>query len=80
MEDDDMVELSGLIGKYGVEEILIAAVASEQQQHEELQSELLEICERLLGFAMHYASASSLEAGSGLIASARAAIAKARGE
>lgn len=42
--------------------------------------ELLELCERLLGFALHYGSPSALNAGHGLIESAKQTIAKAKGE
>jgi hypothetical protein len=41
--------------------------------------ELLNMCERLLGFAHHYADASALLAGEGMLASAKALIAKAKG-
>ncbi len=42
--------------------------------------ELLEMCERLLGFASHYADPTALAAGNGLLESAQQVIAKARGE
>ena len=42
--------------------------------------ELLETCERLLGFALHYADPFALEAGNGLIESAKAIISKAKGK
>jgi hypothetical protein len=42
--------------------------------------ELLEHCERLLGFALHYGDAFALEAGQFLIQSAKETIAKAKGE
>jgi hypothetical protein len=42
--------------------------------------ELLEMCERLLGFALHYGDQFALEAGNGLIESAKQTIAKAKGE
>jgi hypothetical protein len=41
--------------------------------------ELLEISERLLGFALHYADPTALVAGQGLIESAKQTIAKAKG-
>ena len=41
--------------------------------------ELLETCERLLGFALHYADPFALEAGNGLIESAKEIISKAKG-
>ena len=41
--------------------------------------DLLNMCERLLGFAHHYADASALLAGEGMLASAKALIAQARG-
>ncbi len=41
--------------------------------------DLLNMCERLLGFAHHYADASALLAGEGMLASAKALIAKAKG-
>lgn len=42
--------------------------------------ELLDTCERLLGFALHYGDAFALEAGNELIESAKRTIAKAKGE
>jgi hypothetical protein len=42
--------------------------------------DLLDMCERLLGFAHHYASPSALSAGDGMLASAKALIAQAKGE
>lgn len=42
--------------------------------------ELLETCERLLGFALHYGDPFALEAGNGLIQTAKQTIAKAKGE
>jgi len=41
--------------------------------------DLLALCERLLGFAHHYADASALLAGEGMLASAKALIAQAKG-
>ena len=41
--------------------------------------ELLETCEQLLGFAIHYADPFALEAGNKLIESAKAIISKAKG-
>jgi hypothetical protein len=41
--------------------------------------DLLNICERLLGFAHHYADANALLAGEGMLASAKALIAQAKG-
>lgn len=41
--------------------------------------DLLNMCERLLGFAHHYADANALLAGEGMLASAKALIAKAKG-
>ena len=41
--------------------------------------DLLNMCDRLLGFAHHYADASALLAGEGMLASAKALIAKAKG-
>jgi hypothetical protein len=45
----------------------------------ETAPDLLSMCERLLGFARHYAHASALLAGEGMFASAEALIAKAKG-
>jgi hypothetical protein len=42
--------------------------------------ELLDICERLLKFAIHYGDEFALEAGHGLIESAKETIAKVKGE
>lgn len=42
--------------------------------------ELLEMCERLLGFAWHYGSTSGVLAGSEMLAAARDLIIKAKGE
>ena len=41
--------------------------------------DLLNMCERLLGFAHHYADANALLAGEGMLASAKALIVKAKG-
>lgn len=41
--------------------------------------ELLNMCERLLGFAHHYANPTALAAGEGMLASAKALIAQAKG-
>lgn len=40
--------------------------------------DLLDMCERLLGFAHHYADASATLAGEGMLASAKALIAQAK--
>jgi len=42
--------------------------------------ELLDMCERLLGFAVYHADPTALAAGNGMIESAQEVIAKARGE
>jgi len=42
--------------------------------------ELLDMCERLLGFAIYHADPTALAAGNGMIESAQEVIAKARGE
>jgi len=42
--------------------------------------ELLDLCERLLGFAVHYGDPFALEAGHGLIERAKETVAKAKGE
>lgn len=42
--------------------------------------DLLDMCERLLGFAHHYAHESALAAGEGMLTSAKALIAQAKGE
>lgn len=42
--------------------------------------DLLDMCERLLGFARHYADASALSAGDGMLASAATLIAQAKGD
>ena len=42
--------------------------------------DLLEVCERLLGFALHYGDPFALEAGNGLIEHAKQTLAKAKGE
>jgi len=42
--------------------------------------ELLDMCERLLGFAISHADPTALAAGNGMIESAQEVIAKARGE
>jgi len=60
-------EIAGPIG--GDEADLIAAAP-----------DLLETCERLLGFAHHYASESAVTAAHGLFEAARAAILKAKGQ
>lgn len=41
--------------------------------------DLLNMCERLLGFAHHYGDANALLAGEGMLASAKALIAQAKG-
>ena len=41
--------------------------------------DLLNMCERLLGFAHHYADPTALAAGEGMLASAKALIAQAKG-
>ena len=41
--------------------------------------DLLDMCERLLGFAYHYGSTSGILAGDGMLVSAKALIAKAKG-
>jgi hypothetical protein len=41
MEDDDYVELVGLIGKYGIHEVLNAVASSQEQYFEETQADLL---------------------------------------
>lgn len=41
--------------------------------------DLLDMCERLLGFAHHYAHESALAAGEGMLANAKALIAQAKG-
>jgi hypothetical protein len=42
--------------------------------------DLLDMCERLLGFAYHYGSTSGILAGDGMLTSAKALIAKAKGD
>jgi hypothetical protein len=42
--------------------------------------ELLDMCERLLGFAISHADPTALAAGNGMIEAAQEVIAKARGE
>ena len=42
--------------------------------------ELLDMCERLLGFAVYHADPTALAAGNGMIEAAQEVIAKARGE
>ena len=42
--------------------------------------DLLDMCERLLGFAHHYAHESALAAGKGMLTSAKALIAQVKGE
>ena len=41
--------------------------------------ELLDMCERLLGFAVHYGAPTAVEAGHGMLESARELLAKAKG-
>ncbi len=41
--------------------------------------DLLDMCERLLGFAYHYGSTTGILAGDGMLTSAKALIAKAKG-
>jgi hypothetical protein len=41
--------------------------------------ELLDMCERLLGFALHHGDPSALEAGDGMLNAARELLAKAKG-
>lgn len=41
MEDDDYVELVGLIGKYGIHEVLNAVASSQEQYFEEMLAGLL---------------------------------------
>ena len=43
-------------------------------------AELLEVCERLMGFALTYGNPTAVEVGASLFRDARAAIAKARGQ
>jgi hypothetical protein len=45
MEDDDYVELVGLIGKYGIHEVLNAVASSQEQYFEETQADLLNALE-----------------------------------
>ena len=41
--------------------------------------ELLDMCERLLGFAVHHGAPSAVEAGNGMLEAARELVAKAKG-